>query len=82
MMKNGTEGDIGDQTLKIKNNNMENQTEVVRTKKIVEVPKNAQIRVDWQDYPENRTIETINRVKTYFSDKYGIAKTSIKINFV
>ena len=61
---------------------MENQTEVVRTKKIIEIPNNAQIRVDWQDYPENRTIETINRVKTYFSDKYDISKTSIKINFI
>jgi DNA repair exonuclease SbcCD ATPase subunit len=49
---------------------------------MVEVPKNAQIRVDWQDYPENRTLETTNRVKTYFSEKYGIPKTSIKLNFV
>jgi len=61
---------------------MENNVEVVRTKKIVDVPKNAQLRVDWQDYPENRTLETINRVKTYFSDKYGLSKTSIKINFI
>ena len=53
-----------------------------KTKKMVEVPKNAQIRVDWQDYPENRTLETTNRVKTYFSEKYGIPKTSIKLNFV
>ena len=52
---------------------MENNIEVVRTKKIVDVPKNAQLRVDWQDYPENRTLETINRVKTYFSDKYGLS---------
>lgn len=61
---------------------MENNIEVVRTKKIVDVPKNAQLRVDWQDYPENRTLETISRVKTYFSDKYGLNKTSIKINFI
>ena len=61
---------------------MENNIEVVRTKKLVDVPKNAQLRVDWQDYPENRTLETINRVKTYFSDKYGLPKTSIKINFI
>jgi len=52
-----------------------------KTKKLVNVPANAQIRVDWQDYPENRTIETINRVKSYFSNKYGVPKTSIKINF-
>ena len=59
---------------------MENKVEVSRTKKIVNVPENAYIRVDWQDYPENRTLETISRVKTYFSDKYGISKTAIKIN--
>jgi len=53
-----------------------------KTKKLVDVPKNAQIRVDWQDYPENRTLETTNRVKTYFSEKYGIPKTSIKLNFI
>ena len=60
---------------------MENQIDVARTKKIVDVPTNAQIRVDWQDYPENRTLETINRVKSYFSNKYNVPKTSIKINF-
>ena len=53
-----------------------------KTNKMVEVPVNAQIRVDWQDYPENRTLETTNRVKTYFSEKYGISKTSIKLNFI
>ena len=53
-----------------------------KTKKLLEVPVNAQIRVDWQDYPENRTLETTNRVKTYFSEKYGIPKTSIKLNFI
>ena len=59
---------------------MENVLE--KSKKMVNVPKNAQIRVDWQDYPENRTLETINRVKTYFSEKYDIPKTSIKLNFI
>ena len=53
-----------------------------KTNKLVDVPSKAQIRVDWQDYPENRTIESVNRVKTYFSDKYGVPKTSIKINFI
>ena len=50
--------------------------------KIVDVPERAQIRVDWQDYPENRSIETVNRVKTYFSEKYGVHKSAIKINFI
>jgi DNA repair exonuclease SbcCD ATPase subunit len=48
----------------------------------VEIPEKAQIRVDWEDYPENRTIESINRVKSYFSKKYSVAPTSIKINFI
>ena len=48
----------------------------------VKLPEEAQIRVDWHDYPEKRTIETTNRVKTYFSDKYGVPKTAIKINFI
>jgi len=61
---------------------MENKTDVVRTKKLINVPPNGNIRVDWQDYPENRTLETINRVKTYFSDKYSLPKTAIKINFI
>ena len=56
--------------------------ETTKTKNLIKVPKNAYIRVDWQDYPENRTLETINRVKTYFSQKYNISKTSIKINFI
>ena len=40
-----------------------------KTNKLIDVPSKAQIRVDWQDYPENRTIESVNRVKTYFSEK-------------
>jgi DNA repair exonuclease SbcCD ATPase subunit len=53
-----------------------------KTKKLINVPSKAQLRVDWQDYPENRTIESVNRVKTYFSEKYGLSKSLIKINFI
>ena len=48
----------------------------------VHVPEKANIRVDWEDYPENRTVEAKNRVKSYFSKKYGVPTTSIKINFI
>jgi len=48
----------------------------------VHVPEKAHIRVDWEDYPENRTVESKNRVKAYFSKKYGVPTTSIKINFI
>jgi len=48
----------------------------------IEIPVNAQIRVDWKDYVENRTVESINRVKSYFSKKYNVPVNSIKINFI
>jgi DNA repair exonuclease SbcCD ATPase subunit len=48
----------------------------------VHVPEKAHIRVDWEDYPENRTVEAKNRVKSYFSKKYEVPTTSIKINFI
>ena len=61
---------------------MENEIEVSKTKKFINIPHNASIRVDWQDYPENRTVETINRIKTYFAEKYEITKSGVKINFI
>jgi hypothetical protein len=48
----------------------------------VHVPEKAHIRVDWEDYPENRTVEAKNRIKSYFSKKYGVPTTAIKINFI
>ena len=50
---------------------------MVTMTKIV-VPEKAHIRVDWEDYPENRTVESRNRVKAYFSKKYNVAPTAIK----
>ena len=61
---------------------MEINIDVSKTKKLINIPPNGQLRIDWQDYPENRTLETINRVKTYFSEKYNVSKTAIKINFI
>lgn len=48
----------------------------------INLPEKAHIRVDWKGYPEERTVETVNRVKTYFSEKYKVPKGSIKINFI
>ena len=72
----------GDPIYLQENNKMEKIIEVNKTKKFINVPEHGFIRVDWQDYPENRTLETINRVKTYFSEKYEISKTAVKINFI
>jgi len=48
----------------------------------IDLPQKAHIRVDWKGYPEERTIESVNRVKTYFSEKYKVPKGLIKINFI
>jgi DNA repair exonuclease SbcCD ATPase subunit len=48
----------------------------------INLPQKAHIRVDWKGYPEERTIESVNRVKTYFSEKYKVPKGLIKINFI
>ena len=61
---------------------MKNSVAVLENQKKLIIPKNSFIRVDWQDYPENRTLETISRVKTYFAEKYKLPLTSIKLNFI
>ena len=61
---------------------MNNHIDILEKSKQLIIPKNSFIRVDWQDYPENRTLETISRVKTYFAKKYTLPITSIKLNFI
>ena len=55
---------------------------IVDTQNKISLPEKAHIRIDWKGYPEERTLETVNTVKTYFSEKYNIPKGLIKINFI
>jgi DNA repair exonuclease SbcCD ATPase subunit len=55
---------------------------IADTQNKISLPEKAQIRIDWKGYPEERTLETVNTVKTYFSEKYNIPKGLIKINFI
>ena len=55
---------------------------ITDTQNKISLPEKAQIRIDWKGYPEERTLETVNTVKTYFSEKYNIPKGLIKINFI
>jgi DNA repair exonuclease SbcCD ATPase subunit len=55
---------------------------IADTQNKIILPEKAQIRIDWKGYPEERTLETVNTVKTYFSEKYNIPKGLIKINFI
>ena len=55
---------------------------VIKKENKIKLPEKAQIRIDWKGYPEERTLESVNRVKTYFSEKYNVPKGSIKINFI
>ena len=55
---------------------------VIKKENKIKLPEKAQIRIDWKGYPEERTLESVNRVKTYFSEKHNVPKGSIKINFI
>ena len=48
-------------------------------KKEIKVNKNGKVKVYWSDYPENYSRESRNRVKKYFSSKYGIAPQNINV---
>jgi hypothetical protein len=48
-------------------------------KKEIKVNKNGKVKVYWSDYPENYSRESRNRVKKYFSVKYGIAPQNINV---
>lgn len=45
----------------------------------LQIPAQAKIKVYWSDYPENYSRESRNRVKKYFSNKYGIDSQSINV---
>lgn len=54
------------------------QEEVV-LKEVVKIPPYAKIKVYWDDKPENYSKESRNRVKKYFSKKYGIPPQNINV---
>jgi hypothetical protein len=47
----------------------------------LEIPSKANIRVYWDDKPENYSREERNKVRNYFSKKYNIDKGSINVIF-
>jgi hypothetical protein len=50
-------------------------------KQVVNIPKNAKIKVYWDDSPENYSREAKNRVQRYFSKKYGVDKNNIQVEY-
>lgn len=47
----------------------------------LEVSKNGQVRVVWQDTPENYSHEGKSRIKSYFHKKYGVPSQQINVVF-
>lgn len=54
---------------------------MVSSKEIVSIPKNARIKVYWDDAPENYSKEAKNRIQKYFSKKYNVDKNNIQIEY-
>lgn len=52
-----------------------------KKKEPIIIPSKAQIKVYWDDFPENNSYEGKKRVKTYFSEKYNIPQENINVVF-
>jgi hypothetical protein len=50
-------------------------------KEVINIPKNARIKVYWDDTPENYSREAKNRVQRYFAKKYGVDKNNIQVEY-
>ena len=54
---------------------------MVSDNKTINIPKNAKIKVYWDDSPENYSREAKNRIQKYFAKKYGIDKNNIQVDY-
>lgn len=54
---------------------------MVSEKITVNIPKNARIKVYWDDTPENYSREAKNRVQKYFAKKYGVDKNNVQVEY-
>lgn len=54
---------------------------MVSEKVTVNIPKNARIKVYWDDTPENYSREAKNRVQKYFAKKYGVDKNNVQVEY-
>lgn len=53
---------------------MENNT-------ILEIPKKSKVIIYWEDTPENYSREEKNKIQRDFSNKYGIDKNNIRVEY-
>jgi DNA repair exonuclease SbcCD ATPase subunit len=61
--------------------NMKDKTELLEKEGTIVVPSKAQVKVYWDDRPENNSYEGKQRIKAYFSKKYNVPQTSINVIF-
>lgn len=57
------------------------KTKTKSKKEVVKVSPKAQIKVYWDDRPENNSYEGKQRIKAYFAKKYNIPTTSVNVIF-
>lgn len=58
------------------------EKEMIKNEKVIgTLPSKAQVKVYWDDRPENNSNEGKQRIKAYFSKKYGVPPTSINVIF-
>jgi DNA repair exonuclease SbcCD ATPase subunit len=57
------------------------KTKLKTKKQNVIVPSKAQLKVYWDDRPENNSYEGKQRIKAYFAKKYNVPSTSVNVIF-
>lgn len=55
---------------------------VKKSKFGVNVGKKAKIVIEWKDKPENYSYESKKHIQSIVSERYGVPKESVKINFI
>ena len=50
---------------------------MAKLKEIVKIPSKANVRVVWEDAPENYTKDRVKRIEQYISEKYSVDKVQV-----
>lgn len=50
---------------------------MTKLKEIVKIPSKANVRVVWEDAPENYTKDRVKRIEQYISEKYSVDKVQV-----
>jgi len=51
-----------------------------KTKEKISIPAKANVRVIWEDVPENYTKDRVKRIEQYIAEKYSVSRFKLFLN--